>query len=180
LTTTLKKMDPYTADHQEKVTELACAIAREMGLEESRIECIYFAGIVHDVGKISIPAEILAKPETLSKKELALVKDHSLEGYEILKDVDFPWPIADIVLQHHERLDGSGYPHGLKGEEIFLEAKILAVADVVEAISAHRPYRPVLGTYVALKEIERNKETLYDPEVVEACLKLFREKAFDF
>lgn len=180
LSTTLEKRDPYTAGHQERVTKLACAIAREMGMDEDRLQGLYFAGMVHDIGKISIPAEILAKPTDLSDKESGLIKEHSQEGYDILKDIEFPWPIADIVLQHHERIDGSGYPQGLTGEQMLLEAKILAVADVVEAMSSHRPYRPGLGIDVALQEIERNKGLLYDEDVTEVCLKLFREKRYTF
>jgi HD-GYP domain-containing protein (c-di-GMP phosphodiesterase class II) len=172
--------DPYTAGHQKRVTELARALAQEMGLPKDTIEGIRMAGSIHDLGKISVPAEILSKPTQLSEPEFALIKTHSQSGYEILKDVESPWPLAEIVLQHHERLDGSGYPQGLKGEAILLEARILAVADVVESISSHRPYRPAYGIAEALKEIEQNAGVLYDREVVEAALRLFRKKGFNF
>ena len=138
------------------------------------------AGLVHDIGKISIPAEILSKPSTLTRLEYALLKTHAQKGAEILKSVDFPWPLAEIVHQHHERMDGSGYPLGLRGEEIFVEARILAVADTMEAMSSHRPYRPALGMEVALEEIERYKGVTYDPNVAAACLELFRKKGFRF
>jgi PAS domain S-box-containing protein/putative nucleotidyltransferase with HDIG domain len=172
--------DPYTAGHQKRTTNLARAIANEMVLSQEKIEGIRMAGTIHDIGKLSIPAEILSKPSSLTNIEFALIKTHSKNGYEILKDVESPRPLADIVHQHHERLDGSGYPQGLKGEEILIEARILAVADVVEAMASHRPYRPALGIEAALKEIEKNKGTLYDPQVVEVCLRLFREKGFGF
>jgi HD-GYP domain-containing protein (c-di-GMP phosphodiesterase class II) len=170
--------DPYTAGHQQRVTRLAVAIATEMGLPQEQIEGIHVAGTLHDVGKLYIPAEILSKPGKLNEVEFNLVKMHSQAGYDILKTVEFPWPVAQIVLQHHERLDGSGYPQGLKGEDILLEAKILAVADVVEAMASHRPYRPALGMGQALDEISKNSGTLYDPEVVDACFKLFYDKEF--
>ncbi len=170
--------DPYTAGHQRKVAQLACAIAREMGLSKGKLQAIYTAGFIHDIGKIHIPTEILSKPGKLTPIELSLLKLHSRYGYDILKDIKFPWPIAEIVLQHHERMDGSGYPQGLKDDDIILEARILAVADVIEAMSSHRPYRPALGINKALEEIEKNKGILYDPQVVDTCLKLFREKRF--
>jgi PAS domain S-box-containing protein len=172
--------DPYTAGHQKRVTDLARTLAQELGLAQETIEGIRMAGSIHDLGKISVPAEILSKPTKLTEIEFALIKAHSQYGYEILKDVESPWPLADMVLQHHERMDGSGYPQGLKGEAILLEARILAVADVVESISAHRPYRPGHGIETALKEIEQKAGVLYDREVVEACLRLFREKGFRF
>jgi PAS domain S-box-containing protein len=175
---TVETRDPYTAGHQRRVADLARAIAREMGLPENRIDGIGMAGMVHDLGKISVPAEILSKPTKLTAVEFALIKVHPEVGYAILKDIEFPWPVAQIVFQHHERINGAGYPRGLKGEEILLEAKILAVADVVEAIASHRPYRPAHGMEVALEEISSQKGILYDPEVVEACLKLFKEKDF--
>jgi len=159
---------------------LACAIATEMGLPDERIEGIYIAGLLHDIGKIAIPAEILNKPTKLTEAESNLIKTHPQVGYDILKNIEFSEPIAQIVLQHHEMMDGSGYPQGLKGKEILLEARILAVADVVEAISSHRPYRPALGLDKALEEIAQNKGTLYDPKVVDTCLKLFTEKGFRF
>jgi PAS domain S-box-containing protein/putative nucleotidyltransferase with HDIG domain len=180
LSIALEQRDAYTAGHQERVTKLACAIAREMGREEDALQGLYLAGMVHDIGKISIPNEILAKPTKLSAIEFGLIKQHAQSGYNILKDIEFPWPIADIVVQHHERIDGSGYPKGLHGEEILLEAKILAVADVVEAMSSHRPYRPGLGIEAALEEIENKKGILFDPEVAEICLTLFRKKGFLF
>jgi PAS domain S-box-containing protein/putative nucleotidyltransferase with HDIG domain len=177
---TVEARDPYTAGHQQRVSELAVAIAREMHLPAEQINGIHLAAIIHDLGKIHVPAEILAKPGRLSEIEYALIKQHPQEGYEILKDVKFPWPIADIVLQHHERMDGSGYPQGLKGDAILLEARIMAVADVVEAMSSHRPYRPGLGIDAALNEIEKNKGALYDVKVVDACLKIFNEGLFKF
>lgn len=175
---TVEKRDPYTAGHERRVGELAVAIAGEIGLDEERIHGIGLAATVHDLGKIQIPAEILAKPTRLSEVEFMLIQTHSLAGWDILKDVQFPWPIADIVLQHHERMDGSGYPQGLKDGEILLESRIMAVADVVEAMASHRPYRPALGIEVALQEIERGRGSAYDPAVADACLRLFREKGF--
>jgi len=172
--------DPYTAGHQQKVSQLATAIARKMGLTEDKIESLKFASLIHDVGKFSIPGEILSKPSKLTETEFALIKEHPKICYDIIKSVDFPWEIASIILQHHERLDGSGYPGGLKDKEILLEAKILAVADVVEAMSSFRPYRPALGTDKALEELSMNKGKLYDPEVVDACIKLFKEDGFKF
>ncbi len=172
--------DPYTAGHQLRVSQLARSIAQEMGLDNDRTEGIRLGALVHDVGKIQVPAEILSKPGGLSDIEFLLIKGHATNGYEILKDVDFPWPIADIAHQHHERLDGSGYPQGLKGDAISQEARIVAVADVVEAMSSHRPYRAGLGIDAALAEVEAHKGTHYDPAVVDACLKLFREKGFSF
>jgi PAS domain S-box-containing protein/putative nucleotidyltransferase with HDIG domain len=177
---TVEARDPYTAGHQQKVTTLLDAIAREMGLSPTRVEGLHMAGLVHDIGKISIPAEILSKPTKLTPGEYALVKTHAQRGYEILKDVEFPWPLAEIVYQHHERMDGSGYPRGLKGDEILLEARILSVSDTMEAMVSHRPYRPALGPKAALAEIKEGKGSRYDANVVEACLKLFREKRFSF
>jgi len=170
--------DPYTHGHERRVGELAARIAEEMGFDRNRVEGVRVAGYVHDVGKIGVPAEILAKPSRLSKAEFDLVKQHSQQSYEILKGVDFPWPVAEASWQHHERLDGSGYPQGLKGEAIILEARILAVADVIEAMSSHRPYRPGLGIEAALAEIEKNRGKLYDPQPADACLRLFREKGY--
>jgi PAS domain S-box-containing protein len=170
---TVASRDPYTAGHQERVTSLAIAIAQEMRLSDEVVQAIRHAGIIHDIGKISVPAEILTKPTRLTPTEYELIKTHPMVAFDILKNVAFPWPIADIVLQHHERIDGSGYPAGLKGEEIRLEARILAVADVVEAMASHRPYRPALGTDAALQEIRDNKGTKYDAEVGEACLLVF-------
>ncbi|MFH1791546.1 MAG: HD domain-containing phosphohydrolase, partial [Candidatus Omnitrophota bacterium] len=172
--------DPYTAGHQQRVAKLACAIAHEMGLPEDRIKGIRMAGIIHDIGKISVPGEILAKPGRLSKPEFDMIKAHAQMGYDILKAINFPWPIAQIVLQHHERIDSSGYPGGMAGENILLEAEILSVADVVEAMSSHRPYRPALGIDKALDEISGKRGLLYHPAAVDACVRLFREKKFSF
>lgn len=180
LATALEIRDPYTAGHQERVTSLATALAQELGLPTHRVEAVRIAAILHDIGKIYVPSDILNKPGRLTDLEFGLVKQHSERGYEILKNIDFPWPVAEIVRQHHERLDGSGYPRGLTGDEILLEARILAVADVVEAMSSHRPYRPALGTGAALEEIAQKSGVLYDPEVVKACLRLFHEKGFKF
>lgn len=170
--------DPYTAGHQRRVADLARAIAQEMGASQDEVDGVRIAGIIHDIGKISVPAEILSKPGKLSDIELSLIKVHAEAGYGILKEIDFPWPIATIVLQHHERIDGSGYPAGLKGSQISIEAQILAVADVIESMASHRPYRPALGLKAALAEIENNKGNLYDADVADACLRLFREKGF--
>lgn len=175
-----EKRDPYTAGHQRRVAQLSEAIARRMALPENKIQGLHLAGIVHDIGKIAIPAEILSKPTRLSGPEMALIKTHSQAGFEMIKDVPFPWPVAEIVRQHHEFLDGSGYPRGLAGEEILLEARILAVADVVEAMASDRPYRPALGIEKALEEIERQKGLRFDPAVVDVCLSLFRDQAFRF
>lgn len=172
--------DPYTAGHQRRVTRLALALAQEMGLASERTECLRVASLIHDIGKIVVPAEILSKPGKISDYEMSIIKIHPLAGYDILKKINFPWRAEQVLLQHHERLDGSGYPHGLKGSEISLEAKILAVADVVEAMASHRPYRPALGVDKALEEITKNKDILYDPEVVDACVRLFTEKEFKF
>lgn len=175
---TIEVRDPYTAGHQRRVADLATAIAQELQLPEDQIEGLKLAGVVHDIGKIRVPAEILSKPGRLDELEFNLIKRHSITGYDILKSINFPWPIAQIVLQHHERLDGGGYPHGLKDSEILLEAKILAVADVVESMVSHRPYRAGLGIDAALEEITRHRTVLYDPGVVDACLKLFREQGY--
>lgn len=174
----VEKKDPYTAGHQHRVSVLAGEIARELNLPEDRVTAVVMAGLVHDIGKISIPSEILVKPGALTLLEWEIIKSHPEEGYEILKEIKFPWPIADIVLQHHERMDGSGYPKGLKNGEILLEARILAVADVVEAMSSHRPYRPALGIDKALEEISKKAGKLYDQDVVQACMQIFR-KGFD-
>ena len=172
--------DPYTAGHQQRVARLATAIAREMGLSGEQVDGVHFGSLIHDVGKISIPAEILSRPGRLTEIEFMLIRTHPEAGYGMLKGIDFPWPVARMILQHHERLDGSGYPSGLKGDEIILEAKILVVADVVEAMSSHRPYRPGLGIEAALEEIERGRGVYYDPQVVDVCMRLFRSKKFDF
>jgi HD-GYP domain-containing protein (c-di-GMP phosphodiesterase class II) len=170
--------DPYTAGHQSRSADLARAIAAQMGLPQEKIEGLRMAASIHDIGKLSIPAEILSKPSRLTNIEFSLIKEHARMGYEMLKDVESPWPLAEIVYQHHERMDGSGYPRNLKGDEILMEARILAVADVVEAMASHRPYRPAIGIEEALEEIEKNKGTLYDDVVADACLRLFREKGF--
>jgi PAS domain S-box-containing protein len=170
--------DPYTSGHQQRVSDLARSIATEMGLSADRQDFLRTASAIHDIGKISVPSEILSKPTKLTDLEFSLIKTHAQSGYDILKDIEFPWPVADVVLQHHERMDGSGYPQGLKGDDILLEARILAVADVVEAIASHRPYRPELGIDFALEEISGNKGILYDADAVDACLKLFREKGY--
>ena len=180
LVSAIEMKDRYTAGHQRRVAQLACAIASEMDLPEEQIEGLRMAGLIHDLGKINVPAEILSKPGRLNDIEYGLVKAHSETGYDVLKTIDFPWPVAQIVLQHHERMDGSGYPQGLSGDEILLEAKILAVADVVEAMASFRPYRPTLGIDKALEEISQNGGILYDPEVVGVCLKLFTEEGFEF
>lgn len=178
ISTIVELRDPYTAGHQRRVADLACAIARQMGLPDEQVHGIQIAGLVHDLGKVQIPAEILSKPGKLSDIEYGLIKLHPQAGFDILKGVDFPWPIAQIVLQHHERLDGSGYPQGIKGDDILLEARILSVADVVEAMSSHRPYRAGLGVDVALPEMIRGRGVWFDPVVVDACLTLFREKKY--
>ncbi|MBF0343425.1 MAG: PAS domain S-box protein [Nitrospirae bacterium] len=177
---TVEVRDPYTAGHQRRVANIARAIASEMKLSEEVVDGIRMAGVIHDIGKIYVPSDILSKPGKLNELEFGLIKLHSQIGYDILKTIDFPWPVATIILQHHEKVDGSGYPSGLKGEEILLEARILCVADVVEAISCHRPYRAALGIDTALVEISKNRGILYDPDVVDACLTLFREKNFTF
>jgi len=170
--------DPYTAGHQRKVADLARAIATELKLPADRIDGIRMASAIHDLGKISVPAEILSTPKKLTELEFCLIKTHPQSGYDILKDIEFPWPVARMIWEHHERMDGSGYPQGLIGEEILQESRILAVADVVEAMASHRPYRPAIGLNAALAEIEDNKGTLYDADAVDACLRLFREKGY--
>jgi len=180
LATTVEMKDQYTAGHQPRVTQLACAIAEEMGLPAGQIEGIRMAASIHDIGKIMVPAEILNKPGPLTELQFEMIKMHPKAGYDILKGIQFPWPVAEIVQQHHERLDGSGYPQGLSGEEIMLEARILIAANVVEAMTAHRLYRPALDIKEALAEISKNRGILYDPTVVDACIKLFTEKAFMF
>jgi PAS domain S-box-containing protein/putative nucleotidyltransferase with HDIG domain len=170
--------DPYTAGHQARVAELATAIATEMGLDEHQIEGIRIGGLVHDIGKFAIPAEILVKPTALKKEEMALIRTHVQEGADVLRQIHFPWPVAEAVLQHHERLDGSGYPQGLQGEAIGLEGRILGVADTVEAMATHRPYRFSKGLEAALDVIESGKGKIYDSAVVDACLRLFRQKGY--
>jgi putative nucleotidyltransferase with HDIG domain len=178
---TLESKDPYTASHQRRVTALSQAIAVEMGLPKETQEALKLASMVHDLGKISVPLDILNKPGKVTNSEFALIKEHSQTGYDILKNVEFPYPIAEIVYQHHERMDGSGYPRGLKDGEIYLEARIIAVSDVVEAVTAHRPYRPALGLDKALEEIKKGKDNgTLDSDVVAACLRLFTEKSYKF
>jgi PAS domain S-box-containing protein len=180
LVSAVEVRDPYTSGHQIRSADLARAIATEMGLLQEKIDGIRMAGSIHDIGKLSIPAEILSKPTKLSEIEFSLIKEHARKGFEMLKDVESPWPLAEIVYQHHERMDGSGYPRNLKGNDILMESRILAVADVVEAMASHRPYRPGLGIDAALEEIEKNRGTFYDNTVVDACLRLFREKSYQF
>jgi putative nucleotidyltransferase with HDIG domain len=180
MSTTLELRDPYMAGHQHRVSSLAVTIAQEMNMPWEKIEGVRFAGIIHDIGKIAAPAEIMAKPGRLTKTEFQLIKDHPRIGYEMIKDIAFPWPVAHIVLQHHERLDGSGYPEGLVGDAILPEARILAVADVVEAVCSLRPYRPALGIEKGLEEIRKGRGIRYDTRVVDACIKLFREGRFSF
>ena len=170
--------DRYTAGHQRKVADFARAIATEMNLSKEKIEGLRVAGSIHDIGKIAAPADILSKPSRLTDSEFNIIKNHSQVGYDILKPIDFQWPVADIVYQHHERMDGSGYPQGLKGDDILLEAKILAVADVVEAMLSHRPHRIALSVDEALGHITGNRGTLYDPEAVDACVRLITEKGY--
>ncbi len=180
IASTLEMRDPYTAGHQRRVAELACAMAAELGMPEGRIEGLRIACYVHDIGKIAVPAEILAKPSELSEHEFGIIKTHSQFGADVLKEIDFIWPVAETTLQHHERLDGSGYPNHLKGDKIIPESRILAVADVVEAMCSHRPYRPALGSVKALQEIISGKGTRYDAKAVNVCVKLFRRKRFEF
>lgn len=178
LAVTIEMRDPYTAGHQRRVTQLASRIAQEMNLREEQIVNIRLAGIVHDIGKIYVPVEILTKPGRLNDYEISMIKSHPRFGFDIIKETDLPRKIGEIILQHHERLDGSGYPAGLSGSEIHLESRILSVADVVEAMSSHRPYRPALGLEAALEEIDQHKGFLFDPDVVDVCLDLFEEKRF--
>jgi len=177
LAVAIEMKDPLTAGHQRRVAKLACAIAEDMGLSDDKIEGIGIAAMVHDIGKINVPGEILSKGGPLNDIEFALIKRHAQVGYDILKEIKFPWPVAQIVLQHHERVDGSGYPQGLKGDDILLEARVLAVADVVDAMSSNRPYRPALGIDKAMEEIKKNKGKLYDRDVVAACLRVCSEKS---
>ncbi len=180
ISVTVEMRDPYTAGHQQRVAALACAIARDMGMNEDEVYGLHMASVIHDLGKITVPSEILSKPGRLSDLEYELVKNHVRAGYNILQQIEFPWPLADIIVQHHERLDGSGYPDGLHGDEILLPARILAVADVFETIASHRPYRPSLGLQSAKDELLENRGRLYDPDVVDACLDLIGEDRFRF
>jgi len=178
IATTIETRDPYTAGHQQRVSRLAAAIAREMGLAETRVAGVERGAEIHDIGKIYVPAEILNRPGRLSDIEFSMIRTHPQVGYDIVKEIDFPWPIATMILQHHERLDGSGYPNGLKGDAILLEARILAVADVVEAMMNHRPYRAALGVDAAIAEIGRGSDRLFDPSVVAACTRLLSSSNF--
>jgi putative nucleotidyltransferase with HDIG domain len=177
---TVEKRDPYTSGHQMRVAALTRAIAEALELPIEQVEGAYMAASIHDIGKISLPAEILTKPIQLTEIEISLIQAHSQAGYDILKGIEFPWPIANIIIQHHERMDGSGYPGGLAGDSILLEARIIGVADVVETMSSHRPYRPSMGLEKALAEITQNRGMLYDPDVVTACLDIFNKKSFEF
>lgn len=174
---TIEKRDPYTAGHQQRVAAISILIAQELQWDKERVEGLRLGALIHDIGKIAVPIEILSKPGKLMEPEFALIKIHPQSGYDILKEIKFPWPIAKMICQHHERLDGSGYPHGLRGDEMIDEAKILAVADVVEAISSHRPYRAALGIQMAIDEIEKNKGILYDSEIVDACVKVLHKNS---
>ena len=179
LSALVEMRDPYTSGHQIRVAKTAQAIAKELGLSENCEKAVWVSSLIHDIGKIRIPSDILTKPGKITKAEFELIKEHPQAGYEILKTIEFPWPVAEIVLQHHERIDGSGYPAGLKGSEIRLESKIIAVADVIEAMTFHRPYRESLGLEAALEEIRNNKGILYDPNVVDACIDIFIKKGFE-
>ncbi|NLC52191.1 MAG: HD-GYP domain-containing protein [Firmicutes bacterium] len=180
LSIVIEKRDPYTARHQRRVSSLAFALAKEMDLSPEKMEGIRRIGLIHDIGKIAIPTAILNKPGLINEHEFNLIKAHPQAGYDILKEIDFPWPVAEAILQHHERLDGSGYPQGLRNRDIILEARILAVADVVESISSFRPYRQSLGLKFSLEEIFNKRGVLYDKDAVDACLRLFNENNFDF
>lgn len=180
LSNVIEARDPFTAGHQKRVAHLVSAIAKEMGLPPSEIEGFNLASLVHDIGKIGIPVEILTKPYTLTPLEIAMLRGHAQAGFEILRPLVFPWPVAQYVLQHHERLDGSGYPNGLKGKDICMGARILAVADTVEAMSSNRPYRQALGLDAALAEIGAHKNILFDSQVVDSCISLFKEKGYKF
>jgi putative nucleotidyltransferase with HDIG domain len=180
MATALEKRDPYTAGHQQRVAKLATRIAGELGLDDDRIEGILLGAMIHDLGKIYVPAEILNRPGRLSPAEFEIIKSHSQVGYDIMKDIEFPWPVAQMIYQHHEKLDGSGYPNGLKGDEIILEAKIMAVADIVEAMSSHRPYRAALGIEVAIDEIRKQRGITLDADAVDACIALVEQHGFTF
>lgn len=180
ISSTVEKRDPYTYGHQNRVTALAVAIARDMGCSKDFVRGLQMGSMIHDIGKIYIPAEILNRPGKISKYELQMIKTHSEVGFDIVRDIDFPWPVAEMVLQHHERLDGSGYPNNLTENEILQEAKIISVADVFEAMTSHRPYRPALEKQVGLQELETHKGTLYDNQVVESCVDLVRNQSFSF
>ncbi len=174
----VESRDPYTAGHEQQVARIACFIAQKMSLSEHQVEAIRIAAQLHDIGKMSVPSEILTKPGRLSHLEMEMVKTHSQNAHDILENIEFPYPIEQIILQHHERIDGSGYPKGLKGDAIVLEARIIGVADVIEAISSHRPYRPALGIEAAMEEITTHRGTLYDEKVVDACIEIYKEEGF--
>ena len=178
IATLYEKRDPYTAGHQRRVAQLACTIAREMNLPDEQICGIRITGAVHDIGKIAVPGDILSKPGKLSAEEFSIGKTHPQVAYDILRNLDFPWPVAEPILQHHERLNGSGYPKGISGEAIILEARILCVADVIESMASHRPYRPALGEAKALDEIMQNRGVLYDPTVADVCSKISNNGGF--
>lgn len=180
ITKVVETRDPYSIGHQQRVSKLATTIAREMQLPQDKINGTRIASLIHDIGKVNLPTEIISKPSKLIEVEFNLIKNYPKVGYDILKKVDFPWPIAEIVLQHQEKIDGSGYPRGLKGNEICIEAKILGVANVVEAMTSYKSYRPALSIDEALAEILENKNILFDPEVVDICITLFKEKGFKF
>jgi|APLak6261669570_1056073.scaffolds.fasta_scaffold00014_27 putative two-component system response regulator len=175
---TIEKRDPYTAGHQWRVSLMSAEIAKEMGMDADTIEGLRLGAMVHDIGKIYVPVDILTRPGRLSEIEFSLIKVHAQVGSDIMRQVHFPWPVADMILQHHERMDGSGYPRGLKGEEILPEARVIAVADVLEAMASHRPYRPAMGLDIALAEIRRGAGSIYDAEVAAACLRLFEERGY--
>ncbi|HLN24703.1 MAG TPA: HD domain-containing phosphohydrolase [Patescibacteria group bacterium] len=172
---TLEMRDPYTAGHQRRVAQLALMIGTHMGLSDIQLEGLHTGALIHDIGKINVPSDFLSRPGKLSPAAFAVIRQHSADGFEIVQDIEFPWPVAKMILQHHERMDGTGYPHGIGGDDIIIEARILAVADVVEAISSHRPYRPALGIDVALDEIKRHSGTHFDPMVVAACLEVIEK-----
>ncbi|MDP2945346.1 MAG: HD domain-containing phosphohydrolase [Atribacterota bacterium] len=180
ITKVVELRDPYSIGHQQRVSKLAMAIAQEMKLPQDKIEGIKIASLVHDIGKVNLPTEIVRKPGKLIEVEFNLIKNHPKISYDLLKKIDFPWPIAEIVFQHQEKIDGSGYPRGLKGDDILIEAKILGVANVVEAMSSYKSYRPALSINESLVEISKYKNILFDSEVVDACIKLFKEKRFKF
>ncbi|BCB26824.1 hypothetical protein SKTS_17100 [Sulfurimicrobium lacus] len=176
----IEKRDPYTDGHQKRVSQLAVAIAEEMGMTKAMINGIRLAAMVHDIGKIHVPAEILSRPGRLTPSEFALIQQHPQSGFEIVGDIDFPWPIGQIILQHHERLDGAGYPNGLKGEDILVEASVIGVADVVDAMATDRPYRAALGIEAALEEIRDKRGKLFDPLIVDACVRVIEKAGRDF
>jgi response regulator RpfG family c-di-GMP phosphodiesterase len=180
MTRTVEVRDPYTAGHQRRVANLARYIGTELGFSDNQIDGIRLAGVLHDLGKISVPSELLTKPSRLTEIEYKMIQTHPQIAFDILSEIEFPWPIAQIVYQHHERIDGSGYPLGLSGDDILIEARTITVADTVEAMSSHRPYRPSLGIEEALKEISGQRNVIYDPHIVDACMSLFRDKNFKF